>query len=542
MTAVSILAERQPLSGEPQWIRPKLQVKPGRDPLGLQTITIDRILPRLVPGILALSRRARYFSFHPFLLDEYHRQRLAASNQALSEFVKAREYEYALAVQLCPQGCGVLPTGVVGKERAAPAVRRASDLLPRGESVESYLGGYGLYYRTPLIDVGLVAPAGTPLGEGTTPVDVLADQRAEGLAEAFRQAVARTDYYLHHMRGVEPIPTTVLEEYASYACLCRLSDFPAEQQLLRGALFEPSSSQPAGDVVLRRGSFAFFLSLVDSAPEVTESDAAFRQAIWQAIEHEGDERGQRTAIAARWAALVAKDYLQEALASVWAATCRLGNAHQPPEGFTTNALDMLLRRELPGSSPLATPDGEVSFDAAIATTVFAEAVDSATRRRSLEELRAWMARTDTATAGLAFLLVLYQRLPAPQALPSGWLEIGTQRSEHQPGLLGFGRQLTDHLATGPSVADTMVWLARRFVLAPHESIAYSKLPDFTFRFRWEHGRLRFFSKLDQGRFGLTDVRRDSMARLSHDLGLLDAVDHEARLTETGRRFIGAVLT
>ena len=31
------------------------------------TITQDRIMPVLVPGLLALSNRARYFTFHPFL-------------------------------------------------------------------------------------------------------------------------------------------------------------------------------------------------------------------------------------------------------------------------------------------------------------------------------------------------------------------------------------------------------------------------------------------------------------------------------------------
>jgi hypothetical protein len=62
--------------GAPQWIRPSLNVTPGRDPLGLQTITLDRIMPRLLPGILVLSQRARYFSLHAFLLNEYQRRRL----------------------------------------------------------------------------------------------------------------------------------------------------------------------------------------------------------------------------------------------------------------------------------------------------------------------------------------------------------------------------------------------------------------------------------------------------------------------------------
>ena len=47
----------------PAWIVPTLVVKEGRDPLGLQTTTQDRLMPLLLPGPLELSQRARYLSF-----------------------------------------------------------------------------------------------------------------------------------------------------------------------------------------------------------------------------------------------------------------------------------------------------------------------------------------------------------------------------------------------------------------------------------------------------------------------------------------------
>lgn len=43
----------------PAWIKASLEVKEGRDPLGLLTTTQDRLMPALLPGILELSRRAR---------------------------------------------------------------------------------------------------------------------------------------------------------------------------------------------------------------------------------------------------------------------------------------------------------------------------------------------------------------------------------------------------------------------------------------------------------------------------------------------------
>ncbi|WP_233625531.1 hypothetical protein, partial [Actinoplanes sp. ATCC 53533] len=97
-------------------------------------------MPLLLPGILELSRRARYFAFHAFLLDEYKGRRLPADGKSLATFIRRREWELGIAVQRCPNECGSSPVGA----------RRLSDVaagpgpFPRGESVESSFGGYGL--------------------------------------------------------------------------------------------------------------------------------------------------------------------------------------------------------------------------------------------------------------------------------------------------------------------------------------------------------------------------------------------------------------
>ena len=175
-------------------------------------------MPRLLPGILVLSQRARYFSLHAFLLNEYQRRRLPLNNNDMSSFIKLREFEYAVAVQLCPRGCGKRPVGMVGKTRAAPAVEQHTDAIPRRESVESPLGGYGLYYRSPMIDIGMVVPRGSTLGEAITPLDVL-DPNGLGpaLADAFGSAITGTSYFRGHMFGTSAIPREALEELAERA-------------------------------------------------------------------------------------------------------------------------------------------------------------------------------------------------------------------------------------------------------------------------------------------------------------------------------------
>jgi hypothetical protein len=52
VASVTVVEEAARRPGAPHWIQPALNVTPGRDPLGLQTITLDRIMPRLLPGIL----------------------------------------------------------------------------------------------------------------------------------------------------------------------------------------------------------------------------------------------------------------------------------------------------------------------------------------------------------------------------------------------------------------------------------------------------------------------------------------------------------
>jgi hypothetical protein len=77
-------------------------------------------MPALLPGVLALSERARYLTIYPFLLSEYQQRRLAADNASLGEFIRRREYELCLAMQLCPQ-CDA--ARAVGSNRAEPDAR-----------------------------------------------------------------------------------------------------------------------------------------------------------------------------------------------------------------------------------------------------------------------------------------------------------------------------------------------------------------------------------------------------------------------------------
>lgn len=506
----------------PAWITPALRTNEGRDPLGLQTTTQDRLMPLLLPGILELSRRARYFSFHGFLLAEYQDRRLKADSKSLATFIKRREWEFGLAVQRCPRGCGSSPVGA----RRLGAATDAAGTLPRGESVESPFGGYGLYYRSPLADFGVIARAGTMLGDEPIPVDVLrATARARRLAETFREAVRHTAYYRRFMQTGDDLPAAVIEEYAEAACLCRLPELPEERDAVREAMFgtdELSSGADEEAAAQRRRSAGHYLSLVGDMPEITESEPAYREALWSPPQPRNDTHAL---VAGQWSALIAKDVWQEALCSVWSAFCQAGLARTRDLGRgltweeTKNLAGGLTTTGSPGIAP-ATTTARLAADLASGAFIVAGADGSPipVAGQELEDLRQAAVTLNSAAFGLVTLLELARRTETRSG--TGWAQAASVRSGWQPSLAEVVERLRVHLEGTPTVADTLWWLVSRFVLPVHERIAYSKLPEFTFRFRWEEGLLRFYD-LGTGRFSLAAIRWDTLARLTWDLGLWD---------------------
>ena len=526
------------IASVPRWIAPTLHRTAGRDPLALQTITQDRIIPVLLPGILALSQRARYFSFHCFLLDEYAKRQMPATNAALSKFLLAREYEYALAVDLCPNHCGSSP---VGRNRSSAVTTFPRETYKRGESVESALAGYGLYYRSPLAELGLVARAGTILGGTPTAIDVLVpDSKGPALAEAFRSAIEHTDYLENHFVGRSQIPHDSLVEYASVACLCRLHKYVQERDLLRQAIFTPHSDSFAIGARQRSRSFSLFLDTVDSEPQAATRNPAFRRQVWADFNERDSFSEAKAQVTSQWTALILKEYMQESLSAMWIHLCSVGLENQPDNGYTPTELRDLLRKKLSRAQTLEIDNRKVPCKPSMPMSDFNAAFAKATSRMSLEKLRKWARTEASAIAGIVFLKTVCDRLASRDSFSEtdrSFLNIGVQRSMRQQGLLQVAKSFEAHMEGAPTVADTVEWAIRRLVIEVHERVAYSKLPNFTFRFRWENGRLRFYD-LGVWAFDLADSRHGSMSQLSFDLGFWrKTADEGARVTADGKRFI-----
>lgn len=524
--------------GTPEWIEPSFVFKAGADPLGIQTITQDRVIGRLLPGILALSERARYFSFYSFLVRRYEELRRTPTNRALLNYVRARDYEYALAVRMCPNHCGSSP---VGATNAGRALSSRPPAYVRGESVESNGGGYGLYYGSPMRMLGLIAPTGTLLGDVPITVDVVRRPgRGLALADAFWTAIADTRYVTEgYLDNEEPIPEDVLIEYASKACLCRLQDFPEERDILRDVLLAPDASLDPGEVRPRREGIALFLERLAEDQHIGESDEVFRRAIWTAfVEAPRIKDSRRSRTLARWAAVAASHWAQMALMIIWTSAGPALRNHDRGGGLTHEKLAELIADLVAGE---VTVGGTA---VAIRGDVLTRELDAELRSHlsvsALPDLARDLRKAGSPVAGLCQLLLVRAALPARDDVEPDWIEFGRIDGEWQPGLLRMIALLDAHLADNPTVAESVAWLLNHFVLRAHERIAYSKLPEFTFRFRWEVGRLRFYAHP----FGWTDpghIRASTLTSLTRDVGFWEMVDDKRTLTPDGVALVRQVL-
>jgi hypothetical protein len=517
--------------GFPAWIKPGLNITNGRDQLSLATITINQIMPILVPGVVALSRRARYLSLYLFLLEEYHRRGSGTQDQ-LSTFIKRAEYEYLLAVRHCSRdGCGADATAIIGYFEVQDALDKGPPYR-RGESIEGVLGGYAQQYRSLLQAMELVAPKGYVVNGKPLSVD-RATTRGAVIAAAFRAQLASSAWYKRYLGHGQAIPAKVLEELSDRACLCRLDESPTERGLLHTSLFG-TRDQQSEDQKARIAAFALTLEAIEADPKVIDDDSCWRRHLWDAGMAAVTRKGVRSQTAAGWAALVGKELYQEALAVIWSAVCEWGRAKQPPDGFTPRDLRAELVKGLCSGGRVF----GVKYSPKEPVRHFAERLDRELIDVHLEHIRerAWLPPHD-AMNGFGLLLVLWQRLPDLKSMPVDWQVIGRQRSLFQLGLLGATDSVGSLADSGTSVADVFESVTMRWVVQAHDRVGCDRLPNYIFRFRFVEGRWQFIRTSNTDPLSLGDSRHDAITYISQDLGFWNRDGERAKITGQGKALI-----
>lgn len=526
----------------------------GRDHLGLQSVSSTEIFGQLSPYINALTFHARYQSFFTFLLYEFWARDLPQTYSSWVDFFRPRDFFYSLAMQMCDrdehQGMG----SIVGSDGTRPIANRDGGPYTYYEKyIKARLAGYGLYYRSTVSGLGLMAPSGTRPGQK---VDYPSEDTGRALALAFREAVADTTYLREYFEHPEAaVPRGVLVEYARAACLCQLhKEESPDREPLRRAYLEGGWADGA---LARTQSLRLFLDLTQQTDGIAVDWLGFRQLLYYGESDAGATFMPQEDLldwARRWRWFQAREYYVWALESLWVYLCEWGlnvggdgapvsmaaiwdhlaealdfdalagklglpQAHLGPN----SSLDELLAwiRETGGG-------GNGGFDEACR-------LGSALNEHRVYALAAGGDRGPSVmvAGALTVLGLLLLRFDLPELkLRSDW-EMTEMGGRGRLSIAGFFGDVARLRGQGTVTLSSLVhWLVQRYVIHQHLLVASTKLPDNTFRFEPAGQGLRF-RRFDDD-LGLRDSRFAPFSNHVHELGFCGRLgDAQHPLTDDG---------
>ena len=534
----------------PFWTEKLYRPSGGQDHLGLGSVSSDRILRTLAPGINVLTAHPRYWSFYSFVLDEFWQRRLARTRRSFASFYRPCESIYAVAAYLCDRPEHEMHgpmRGVVGTDKARPyAAQAPTEFDPMYPYIDSDLGGYGLYYGTTMAATGLLIPALPQAGvafDAPTP----AGQR---VAAAFREAIAGTAYYRDYFAHSDrPVPAGVVLEYARAACLCQLqADSAPDRPLLRDVFCYGGDPEEAAQ---RRASLRFFLDLSAVTDGVPVDQDMFRRLIYFRDLGDGLQyvpRAEVARTARRWRLYQAREYYSLALnrlwvlLSAWGAERSAAGAVSVPVGDWWDWLDSALDLG-PVGGRLGVGDPGISSSAPLADladwiTAIAGTganVDDIWPQDSAlteDRLAAWRATSPDdpalAAAVIALLFLIRERVgpPSRQIQIGEDMDILAAGGAERLAMTRFFDRARRAVTAGATIGEFARSLVLDFVIRQHERVAMSKLPDDTFRFRRDGDRLRFSTL--RAVAGFNDSRFTAVSTIVAELGLaggLQSADH-----------------
>ena len=528
--------------------------KTGRDHLGLGSVSSFQILASLSPGVNVLTIHPRYFSFFAFLLYEFWQRERPRSNRAWTQFYRPRALAYSLACYLT-QESNEQPIGsIVGGNKVGPLIVEGHEHFDISfDYIKSPLGGYGLYYRNAMITVGLILPGGPGL---PIALDV-PTERGEEMAHAFRQAIQQTEYFQRYFELDEgPIPRDVLRAYGEVAGLERLAGASDHRPLL--AVFREGGDGSAA----RRETFRFFLDVADQTEGVGLKEDEFRQLVYFGRTPDGASyhpRPETDSVYRQWRMYQMREYYAYALNAMWDYLCQWGLSNSgdlrplPLDAFWQH-LAQAQGFDALESMPNA-PECQLHMDSDfqslldwLLSTVYADAntfdsicgLDAPVQEHKLVGLTR-NRRSDPGVMVFGMLTILalvYLRIQHLERLSHAEIEIAYMGQDGRLDLVSFVHGLRRRIAGGYTpIQQVLTWLYEDYIILQHTSVATSKLPDNTFRFRREGNRLLYYNLPNSLTF--MNSRFDALSTMVNELGLCGRLENATHpLSALGRQWLG----
>lgn len=545
---------------KPGWLEHVYAPSQGLDHLGLATVSQDRVLEALSPGIRALTIHPRYFSFYAFVIDEFWSRDLPRTPVSFKDFYRSCELVYSVGVNACGHPTRQSFSSVVGSSKTKPWADEKLDPLPQNlDYIQTGLGGYGLYYRGRMKELEVIVGFGddVPMTDGTVshlPVDICTSTYGKRLADSFRQVIADTDFYRHYLGTGEPVPFEVVSEFGKAGCLCGLAnkDAPDREPLLD--MFMHAGDRPDA----RRAAFRFLLDVAMQTEGHSVSEDDFRALIYYGATNRGASLTPHRDLVPSyrgWRLYQAREYYAFALNSLWACLCDHGislNGDLSPialddihAAFGEMAAPKVVALAFEGMDPGLGPNDRWSdvvdwyreaADAQSALESDCARLDLACSEKSLVELS--RSQTSSRVAAAIGILALVVARFGDNGM-SEWPEwkLAQLGADGRLSMEGFLRDIEEWNENKSLTLGVVVSrLLDRYIIAQHLLIATRKLPENTFRFEREGEGLRFYQLQNPVEF--TNSRFEALTTHLTDLGLcgeFSAVDHP--LTVEGRRLL-----
>lgn len=539
--------------GAPRWTAAMYPRKTGMDHLGLASVSQDRVLPQLSPGINVLTIHPRYWSVYAWLLTEFWERDLPRTGVAWGRFLKPRERIFVAAVLSCPRH-GTEIQEVAGKLRIRKEVDDGvASFDPMAPYLKNSRGGYPIYAAA-VAQLGFSAldrdlaqascDAPSPMGRQT--------------GFALREWIEPTTYYREYFEHPDvEVPAEVVAEYSERICLCRATDGP-DYPYLQHAFLHVGADDEAER---RRASLRLVCDIADQTADEPVSSWNFRQLVYYRQGLDGRRyipaNADLAATARRWRIYQHRELVAWAFNRWLRQICtwgldRGGDRAPLPLAQALETVDsanfVSLASELEATSVSLTCDSPLADllewvvdQGAISDDLDAEwDIDAAVSEEHLLDVVWDLDRCDDVAVAAIFttLVACAARLwPVGHQLRYGpdWhlVRAGGRR---RLAVDRFVEDMRSHVRSGYSVGESARWFLEHYVIRQHHRTALAKLPDDTFRLRLDVERLHIVP--EPVGMDFNDSRFRALSTCAAELGFIKPIgEPEHGLTKLGRKFL-----
>lgn len=545
----------------PQWISELVNRNViGEDQLGVEGAA-QSYQQYLVPGIITVTERARYYSYYAWVLYRFitDPQSTRLLRDFRGDYFRRHEVALILAAYSHHKDRGLI-SGLVGAGVNNYKVRGYWDSGDPISLEQNYfqnkLGGFGQYYFTSMQIMGIVSEN----DENADWVYKLTD-RGESLAKAYGESIEHTAYYQEETKhwDLRFLSHAAAEEYGLTGCVCSEAlAIGKDRDLLRDTFFRFDQKGANNPHARRRLTLGVALDLIHSGGGVFQPDM-LRPALYLGEYCPGKLYQPASALSdwvLRWKIVEVRHLFTFGLQCLWAAFLHeLSQREQLTleeyqgwivEKISTRRANLSVSASLDElCSQVGLEDWRSSYPRYDMACLQGTEEDEISLFKKANQNR--QSSEELLNIGMRILKQFFLRfLSKAEENGTIWRELADM--ERLP-ISAFMKAMFSQAENGQcTVIDWITWVYREYILGQHEFIALEKLRYQgynTFKFYFQDGSFSWpFATSTQYRepIRLAANRLNNTITMLADLGLIETQeDGTMKLTSDGDAYYRLIL-